>query len=246
MPILHRAIAVTNIGKTLLMDAVINKYSNKVNELIARGVNLDEQDEQGWTALQLAAAYGRVEFVNSLLASRPPADPNIKNGVGRTALMYAAALGYTSIVKALLAAGADPNATSHDPEDTSCLDTSMTLPAFNAASHDPKDTDDWALEGETALMLAAWSGHSDIIRLLIKAGADVNAKGGPLGGTALHSALWEGFANSIQALLEAPDVDLSQTDRDGLTVKEAARKMGREKIALMLEEAESALMVKAS
>jgi ankyrin repeat protein len=93
--------------------------------------------------------------------------------------------------------------------------------------------------GETALMLAAWSGHSEIIKLLIKAGADVNAKGGPLGGTALHSALWEGFVNSIRALLETPNIDLNKTDSSGLTPKEASRKMGREEIALMLEEAES-------
>jgi ankyrin repeat protein len=174
------------------------------------------------------------------------ADPNIKNRVGRTALMYAAALGYTSIVKALLDKDADPNAASHDPEDTSGPNASMTLPAFNAASNDPKDTDDWALAGETALMLAAWSGHSDIIKLLIKAGADVNAKGGPLGGTALHSALWEGFINSIRTLLKAPNLDLSQTDSSGRTAKKAAREMGREEIARMLERAESARLVKAS
>jgi ankyrin repeat protein len=223
MPILHRAIAVTNVGKTPLMDAVIEGKIDRVNTLISEGVNVDEQDELGWTALQLAAAYGRVEIVNTLLANG--ARPNIKNSVGRTALMYAAALGHTGIVRALLAAGADTNAASHDPKDTG--------------------EDSWTLEGETALMLAAWSGHDDIIKLLINAGADVNARGGPVGGTALHSALWEGFASSIQVLLESPNLDLSQTDSSGLTAKEAARKMGREEIALMLEEAESARMVKA-
>jgi len=226
MPILHRAIAVTDVGKTPLMDAVLKEDADKVNDLIAKGVNLDEQDEYGWTALQLAAAYGRVEIVNALLAARPPADPNIKNSIGRTALMYAAALGYTPIVKGLLAAGALPNAASHDAEDAG--------------------ETGWMLEGETALMLASWSGHTDIIKLLIKAGADVNAKGGPLGGTAIHSALWEGFANSIRALLKAPDLDLSQTDSSGRTAKKAAREMGREEIARMLEAAESVRLVKAS
>ena len=185
MPILHRTIAVTNVGKTPLMDAIIKEDADQVNALIAKGINVNEQDEHGWTALQLAAAYGRGDIVDALLANKR-ADPNIKNSVGRTALMYAAALGYTSIVEALLTAGADPNATwLIDPENTT-------------------DETSWMLAGETSLMLAAWSGHSDIISLLIKAGADVNAKGGPLGGTALHSALWEGFANSIQALLKAP------------------------------------------
>jgi uncharacterized protein len=244
MPILHRAIGVTNLGKTPLMNAVIKGDADQVNTLIAEGANVNEQDEQGWTALQLASAYGHVEIVNILLAK--DADPNIKHRVGRTALMYAAALGHTSVVEALLVAHADTNVASHDPEDTPGPNASMTLPTFNAASNDPKDTDDWMLEGETALMLASWSGHTDIIRLLIKAGADVNAKGGPLGGTALHSALWEGFANSIQILLKAPNLDLSQTDSSGRTAKKAAREMGREEIARMLERAESARLVKAS
>ena len=66
-----------------------------------------------------------------------------------------------------------------------------------------------------------------------------------LRGTAFHAALWEGFQNSIAALLEAQNLDLSQTDSSGLTAKEAARKMGREEIASLLEEAESDRMVEA-
>lgn len=218
MPILHRSIAVANAGKTPLMDAVIKGDVDKVNTLIAEGANVNEQDEYGWTALQLAAAYGHAGIVHTLLAKG--ADPTIKNSLGRTALMYAAAFGHSAIVKTLLA---------------------TRRANIDAASEDPENMH----TGETALMLAAWSGHSDIIGLLIEAGADVNAKGGPLGGTALHSTLWEGFANSIQALLEAPNVDLSETDSSGLTPKEAARKMGREAIALVLEEAESTRMAKA-
>jgi ankyrin repeat protein len=199
------------------MDAVIKGDADNVNAVIAAGVNVNENDEYGWTALQLAAAYGHTQLVNRLLANG--ADPNMKNTNGRTALMYAAAFGHTSIVKALLTAHADTNAASHDPDDMHT--------------------------GETALMLAAWSGHSDIIRLLIEAGADVNAKGGPLDGTALHAALWEVFANSIQALLEAPELDLSETDGAGLTAKEASREKGREEIAVMLEESEQSRLAKA-
>ena len=220
MSFLHRAIGVTDVGKTPLMDAVIRGDSKKINELIAEGVNVDERDEFGWAALQLAAAYGHLEIVHILLENG--ADPNLKNTICRTALMYAAAFGHTPIVEALLAVRPNPA----NP---------------NVASFDPKDIH----TGETALMLAAWSGYSEIVRLLIEAGANVNAKGGPLGGTALHSALWENFPNSVQALLEAPNLNLGETDSDGLTAKEAARKMGREEIALMLEEAELAHSVTA-
>ena len=76
MPILHRAIGVTDTGKTPLMDAVVKGDIDSIDALIAEGVDVNDQDEYGWTALQLAAAYGRDEIVDTLLGK--DADPNIE------------------------------------------------------------------------------------------------------------------------------------------------------------------------
>jgi len=62
--------------------------TSKAHEMLSEGVDVNEQDDFGWTALQLAAVYGRKEIADVLLANN--ADPNIRNSVGRTALMYAA------------------------------------------------------------------------------------------------------------------------------------------------------------
>lgn len=213
MPFLHRCISVPNRSATPLLGAAIRGDAGEVKTLLVQGDDVNKQDQYGWTPLQVAAAYGHQEVVDSLLASR--ADPNLPNHHGRSALMYAAAFGHYSIAKALIDRGADVNARSQDPEPIS----------------------DHA--GETALMLAAWSGWDEIIKLLLDSGADVNVVGGPLGGTALHSTLWEGHSGAAIALLQAPGIDLYLTDSRGKTPRQAAIEDGRTEIARLLEEAEA-------
>ena len=56
--------------------------------------------------------------------------------------------------------------------------------------------------GQTALMLAAFDGHDDIVDLLVKAGADVTVQGGSPRRTALEWAKQENHAKCV-AILEA-------------------------------------------
>ena len=108
MPILHRGIGVQNIGSTPLIAAAIRGDVEQVKALLSQGANVSEQDQYGWTALQVGAAYGYKEIVDLLLSNR--ADPNVTNDQGRSALMYAAAFGHCEAVEALINAGADVNA----------------------------------------------------------------------------------------------------------------------------------------
>lgn len=210
MAIFHRVMNAPDKSPIPLLDASIRADLVKVTALINAGANVNEEDEYGWTALHLAAAYGHVEVVRTLLTNG--ADPNLRNAQGRNPLMYAAAFGHTQIVEDLIAADTDVNAKSKDPDDVHT--------------------------GETALMLAAWSGYVGIITFLLAAGADVKAKGGPLGGTALHAALYEGHASAILALLAAPLVNINETDDSGKTVKDRAIENQRTDIVRMLEEFE--------
>ncbi len=79
--------------------------------------------------------------------------------------MYAAHNGHTRAVKVLIAAGADAKATSN-----------------NGYARAPNPVGRWSrrterVGRETALMGAARNGHAHAIKLLIAAGADVDAKG---------------------------------------------------------------------
>ena len=58
---------------------------------------------------------------------------------------------------------------------------------------------DTAADGNSALVLAAFSGHGAVARLLLERGADPNAAGA--GYTALHAAALRGDVETVKALL---------------------------------------------
>jgi len=92
-------------GNTYLHRAVTEGAKPFVIEfLLKRGVGIDTRNDQGETALIIAAWDGREELVELLL--KKGADPNVKTRKGVTPLKVAKANGYDHIVKKLLAHGA--------------------------------------------------------------------------------------------------------------------------------------------
>jgi ankyrin repeat protein len=72
---------------------------------------------------------------------------------------------------------------------------------------------DQASGGSTALHHAAWRGHADVVKLLLQAGADVNAKTRSNSETPLHLAAMHGHTDVIQLLLQAgADVNARTAD----------------------------------
>lgn len=81
---------------------------DRVRALLDDGVDPNEADPEGYTALRCAAQSGRRDVVETLLASG--ADPNqAQPGSGETALLRAVDDERSAIVRILLDAGADPN-----------------------------------------------------------------------------------------------------------------------------------------
>jgi ankyrin repeat protein len=92
-------------GNTYLHRAVTEAAKPFVIEfLVKRGVKINARNDQGETALIIAAWHGREELVELLL--KKGADPNVKTPKGLSALKVAKANGYEGIVKKLLAYGA--------------------------------------------------------------------------------------------------------------------------------------------
>ena len=102
--------------------------------------------------------------------------------------MRAVVQGRTDVAKLLIEAGADVNAGSlHD------------LPYRTAATISPPGS----VFGVTSpLSAAAFQGHVDVAKLLIKAGADINVKDS-FGGTAFMYAVDGGHADIVKLLIEA-------------------------------------------
>jgi ankyrin repeat protein len=94
-------------GNSYLHRAIMEGAKPFVMEfLLKRGLNVNARNEQGETALILAAWYGRGDLVELLL--KKGADPNLKTRKKLSALKIASENGHQGIVEKLLAYGAKP------------------------------------------------------------------------------------------------------------------------------------------
>ena len=118
-----------------------------VKVLIEGGANVNMQDENGDTALMLAARNNEVACVTYILDAG--AQVNLLNHYGQTAITMASKKGHIECVKKLVEAGADVN-----------------------RLHPIK----WPGEKccKTALMFAAKGGYTDCLKAILHQGADVN------------------------------------------------------------------------
>ena len=73
---------------TPLMHAAEDGNTAEVERLIAQGVDVNAQDQNGWTALIHAAMQDRAKEVKLLLAAGT--NPNLKDRNGRTAMLWSA------------------------------------------------------------------------------------------------------------------------------------------------------------
>ena len=115
-------------GHTRLMREALNGNTERVRELIHKGEDINQRDENGRTALMFAVINAHYETMKVLLEYG--ADVNARSYMGGTALMGAAMIGDLRMVRVLLDKGADLHARL-----TSTNETAAAL----AASHGHAD-----------------------------------------------------------------------------------------------------------
>ena len=159
------------------------------NELRTELVDVtDEYDDKKQTALMNACMNAHFDVVEYLLSQG--ASLQQRNSIGGHATFFAAgAIGGLPCLKLCLEKGGDIT------ESTILLRTPLWFSAFFGASENMAyiiglpniDLNKPNINGFTPLMIATINGHADCVELLIKAGADLNAKT-PIGWTAVAIA----------------------------------------------------------
>jgi ankyrin repeat protein len=198
-----------------------------VQLFLAAGIDGNSQDATGSTALMVAAKSGRIDVVNKLLERKLNLD--LQNKQGETALMLAAADNQADIVKLLLKNNADPNLQDHSG-----------WSALMKAVYQGNTACVEALVGQSrqevnrALLVAALTGHKDIVQVLLKNGAEVDTRADD-GRTPLMLAAAKGDNDLVSALLAA-GADPTLVDKSGATAGALAMAKGYNDLANRLRQ----------
>ena len=197
-----------------------------------------QADIASYTGLHLAAHEGRVEEINSLIATG--ANLNARDRAGRTPAHVAAFASHDDAVAALAKGGADMNALENRVYDVltiAAVANDPELVSLALALGNDADLITSVYDG-TALIAAAHLGHYDVVARLVEGGAPLDHINN-LGWTALIEAviLGDGGADhikTVQILVDA-GADKSIPDRDGVTPLQHARLRGYTEIMKILE-----------
>nr|XP_031836382.1 kinase D-interacting substrate of 220 kDa isoform X3 [Nomia melanderi] len=171
------------------------------NFLENKRVQVDDRDENGSTALILAATKGKIHIVRELI--NHGADVNAEDGDNWTALLCAAKEGHTDVCLELLEHGADLE--HRDMGGWTALmwatykGRSPTVTMLLARGADVNAHGNFHI---SSLLWAAGRGYPDIVKDLIAHGAKVNV-GDKYGTTALVWASRKGNVEIVDTLLKA-------------------------------------------
>jgi ankyrin repeat protein len=216
--LLRRALQQERSRNHSLLSAAKAGEEHGVAAALAVGAEANARDDDGFTALWLAVAYGRrTAAVAQLLAAG--ANVEMPAGNGSTPLVIAGQIGDVPVVEQLLAAGAGADCVKA---------TDGISPIFMAAEYGHAGVVDLLAaagasvdranrKGTTPLYVAAVNGKHGSVAQLLAAGADPNkARQDEKGHTPLMAAVAMGHTDVVRLLLAA-GADVGQADKRGAT-----------------------------
>lgn len=203
-------------AKPSLLDACVLGDAKSVRQILA-----DERDSRNAelsTALIAAARYGHTDAAGALLEHG--ADPNGAMAQPGNPLFSAAASGNTAMVRLLLDHGAKASGMPAEfvPLGACILGNehpNAEIVQMLVKAGSPVDT---RIHGWTYLLLAIKDGHNDAAKLLVEAGADVNARA-PVDDPAIVLAAALARTEMVKLLLEH-GADPRAVGRQGKTARQ--------------------------
>lgn len=171
------------MGSTPAREALLSALQGdeaKFKQIAGKGVDLNALDpDAGMTPLHIAVTMGKDGLGAARLLLEAGADPNIQMKTeGPTPLYDAVASNDAEMTELLLKHGANPDVFSHETGSSligmaAVENQTRILRALIDAHADVNHGDNF---GVTALHLAASNGSFPCVEMLVKAGAEVNAR----------------------------------------------------------------------
>ncbi|XP_008850339.2 protein phosphatase 1 regulatory subunit 12A isoform X4 [Nannospalax galili] len=216
LKLLHRGadINYANVdGLTALHQACIDDNVDMVKFLVENGANINQPDNEGWIPLHAAASCGYLDIAEFLIGQG--AHVGAVNSEGDTPLDIAEEEAMEELLQnEVNRQGVDIEAARKEEERIMLRDARQWLNSGHISDirH--------AKSGGTALHVAAAKGYTEVLKLLIQAGYDVNIKDYD-GWTPLHAAAHWGKEEACRILVDNL-CDMEMVNKVGQTAFDVA------------------------
>ncbi|KAM5138612.1 protein phosphatase 1 regulatory subunit 12A-like isoform 2-T2 [Mantella aurantiaca] len=204
----------TNVdGLTALHQACIDENIDMVQFLVENGASVNQQDNEGWTPLHAAASCGFVPIAQYLISKG--GNVAIANSEGELPLDVAHESAMEKLLKSeIKKQGVDLDAAKREEEELMLRDARCWL--NNGKIEEIRHP----TNGATPLHVASAKGYTEVIRLLLQLGFDVDARDFD-GWTPLHGAAHWGQEDACRLLSEAL-CDMDAVNKVGQTAFDVA------------------------
>ncbi|XP_051547122.1 protein phosphatase 1 regulatory subunit 12A isoform X3 [Myxocyprinus asiaticus] len=182
-------------GLTALHQACIDDNVDMVTFLVEHGACINQPDNEGWIPLHAAASCGYLDIAEYLISQG--ANVSVVNSEGETPLDIAEEEAMEELLQnEINRQGIDIEAARKEEERIMLRDARQWLNSgqINDVRH--------AKSGGTALHVAAAKGYTEVLKLLIQAGYDVNIKDYD-GWSPFHAAAHWGKEDACRILVES-------------------------------------------
>ncbi|EAY04057.1 ankyrin repeat protein, putative [Trichomonas vaginalis G3] len=221
----------TNDIQKYFIYSVILNITSFLEYFLSFGLNINEKDEYGKTALHIAAMNNKKETAKVLISLGANVNEKTKNG--QTALHIAAMNNKKETAKVLISLGANVN------EKTKNGQTALHIAAMNNKKETAKvlislgaNVNEKTKNGQTALHIAAMNNKKETAEVLISLGANVNEKT-KNGQTALHIAAMNNKKETAKVLISL-GANVNEKTKNGQTALHIAAMNNKKETAKVL------------